>query len=191
LACQGFNRALRFMAEQGVAPKVPLRIVMAERFPERYQKYGVENMHGFYDTDTREVYIKSWRRFAQTPAENTPLGVAPSRELLVSYIAHEAGHHFSVQGYGAAPRLIPRAQGEYISYSLQLATMEGGLREELMRRFRERGRGGFESVSEVSLTLHDMDPQGFAVKSYLFFTAPAGAAALRDMMAAQVPDSGF
>lgn len=36
-----------------------------------------------------------------------------------------------------------------------------------------------------------MDPQSFAVKSYLFFTTPAGLQAMRDMMAGKVQDSGF
>ncbi|MBI5240744.1 MAG: hypothetical protein HY926_09750 [Elusimicrobia bacterium] len=191
LACQGFKRALRFMAEQGAAPKTPVNIVIADRFPERYAKYGVDNMHGFYDTDTREVHMKSYRRFAQTPPESTPLGVAPSRELLVSYIAHEVGHHISVQAYAGAAKLIPHAHGEFISYSLQLATMEESLREELVRLYRMDGRGGFGSTDQINMTIHDMDPQAFAVKSYLFFTAPEGKAALRGMLAGTVPDAGL
>lgn len=190
-ACQGFKRALRFMAEQGAAPKTPVKIIIADRFPQRYDKYGVDNMHGFYDTDTREVYLKSYRRFAQTPPENTPLGVSPSRELWVSYIAHEVGHHISVEAYAGPARLIPHAQGEYISYSLQLATMDAGLREELVSRYRKDGRGGFESADQINMTLHDMDPQAFAVKSYLFFATDAGKAALRGMLAGKVPDSPF
>ena len=191
LACQGFKRALRFMTEQGAAPKTPVKIILADRFPERYAKYGVENMHGFYDTDTHEVYLKSYRRFAQTPPENTPLGISPSRELLTSYIAHEVGHHISVQAYAGTARLIPHAQGEYISYSLQLATMDAGLREELVGRYRKDGRGGFESPDQIGMTLHDMDPQAFAVKSYLFFATDAGKDPLRGMLAGKVPDSGL
>jgi hypothetical protein len=107
--------------------------------------------------------------------------------LLVSYIAHEVGHHISVQAYAGPARLIPHAQGEFISYSLQLATMEAGLREELVRRYQKDGRGGFESADQINITLHDMDPQAFAVKSYLFSVTDAGRAALRDMVAGKVP----
>ncbi len=84
LACEGFQRARRFMAERGHRAGAKLSILVAERFPERYRKQVgdlIDNMHGFYDTDTREVHMKTLGRFLRTPAERTPQEVGPSREL--------------------------------------------------------------------------------------------------------------
>ncbi|MBI5623347.1 MAG: hypothetical protein HY924_06175 [Elusimicrobia bacterium] len=186
-ACEGFSRAERFMAERGYPMKARLTIHVLDRFPESYRKISpiIDNVHGFYDTDTDEVYIKTFRVFAKTPPDATPLGVAPSRELWTSYIAHEAGHHISIRAYAAAPKLIPREQGEFISYALQLATMAEPQRKELVRRFKAEGRTAFESADQIQLLLHDMDPQGFAVRSYLFFITPAGEKALTDFMSAR------
>lgn len=189
LGCEGAGRAARFMAARGFAAKQPVRILLVDRFPERYARHGVENMHGFYDTDTREVYLKSLRRFLKTPPDAVPLGVAPTRELLVSFVAHEVGHHISIEAYAKAPRLIPRAHGEFISYALQLATMERSAREDLLERFRKEGGAAFAGVEQITLFMHDVDPQRFALKSYLFFATPEGSRALGEMINAAVPSA--
>ncbi|MEK7744578.1 MAG: DUF6639 family protein [Elusimicrobiota bacterium] len=194
LACEGFQRARRFMAERGYRAKDRLRILVAERFPERYRKQVgdlLDNMHGFYDTDTREVHMKTLRRFLRTPADRTPQGVGPSRELYISYIAHEAAHHISVQAYARAPKLPPRAQGEFISYSLQLETMAEPLRREIVRRFRASGGSAFSGMEAVNDFSHDADPGGFAVRSYLFLKGTDGEAVLRAFMEGKIEPSGF
>ncbi|MEK9144614.1 MAG: DUF6639 family protein [Elusimicrobiota bacterium] len=194
LACEGFQRARRFMTERGYRAGAKLRILAAERFPERYRKQVgdlIDNMHGFYDTDTREVHMKKLGRFLRTPAERTPQGVGPSRELYISYIAHEAAHHISVQAYARAPKLPPRAQGEFISYSVQLETMAEPLRREIVRRFQASGGSAFSGVEAVNDFAHDADPGGFAVRSYLFLKGTDGEAALRAFMEGKVEPSGF
>lgn len=185
LACEGFRRALGFMKARGYEPKSKLKIIAADRFPDRYREQVgdlIDNMHGFYDTDTREVYMKSLAWFMKSDPANTPLGVGPSRELYVSYFAHEAGHHLSVQAFAKAPALIPRPHGEFISYALQLDTMAEGLRADILKRFEASGGGAFSSVDSINAFAHDADPQTFAVKSYLFLKGPEGEKTLRGFM---------
>ena len=194
LACEGFRRALGFMLARGYQPKSKLTIIAADRFPDRYREMVgdlIDNMHGFYDTDTREVYMKSLRWFMESEAERTPLGVGPSRELYVSYFAHEAGHHLSVQAFAKAPQLIARPHGEFISYALQLETMAEGLKNNLFKRFEAAGGGAFSSVESINGFAHDADPQSFAVKSYLFLKGPEGEKTLQGFMDAKIePPAG-
>ncbi|HAH07402.1 MAG TPA: hypothetical protein DCM05_12935 [Elusimicrobia bacterium] len=195
LACEGFRRALGFMLARGYQPKSKLTIIAADRFPDRYREMVgdlIDNMHGFYDTDTREVYMKSLRWFMESEAERTPLGVGPSRELYVSYFAHEAGHHLSVQAFAKAPQLIARPHGEFISYALQLETMAEGLKNNLFKRFEAAGGGAFSSVESINGFAHDADPQSFAVKSYLFLKGPEGEKTLQGFMDAKIePPAAF
>ncbi|NTV34529.1 MAG: hypothetical protein HGA50_14730 [Deltaproteobacteria bacterium] len=50
-------------------------------------------MYGFYETDSDEVYMRSWKHFSGLPADRLLMGMTPSQGLYMTYFAHEVGHH--------------------------------------------------------------------------------------------------
>jgi hypothetical protein len=199
-ACSGFARAASFMRERGYTSLKPLTIRVAARFPEHYYQavnpdgspmYDMDNMYGFYESDTAEVFMKTYAQFAKLPADRMLYGIAPSRELYASYVAHEAAHHISILGYKGAGK-IPRVQTEFISYAAQMDTMEPGLRGEVLKLFSADGGRPFPGEDSISEMQYGFDPQGFTVKSWLFLKDPAGTDTMDKIMTGRLSEpTGF
>jgi hypothetical protein len=190
MACDGAGRALRFMGERGFKPPKPVTIRIAGRFPARYTeaknpdgspKYHLEDVYGFYETDTSEVFMKTFAEFSKLPPDSMAMGMAPTRELYASYVAHEVAHHVSLLGYRGQGKM-PRVQTEFLSYVAQMETLAPTVREELLRRFKAAGGGSIDSAGQIGELIYSMDPQGFMIKSWVFFKGPEGAKTLDDIM---------
>lgn len=180
-ACRGLRRASAFLESLGVSPKGKVRIVFTEEYPERFVRMGVtpDRVHGFVDPDTLDVYMSPFSRFSGLPKENTLLELGPSEELYLSYVAHEILHALAGQNYGDRSRKMPKILSEYAAYSGQLATMDESLRGKVLEAFRAKRWEPFEGPQDIHLGYHDMNPHGFAVKSYLYHLTPEGAEYLR------------
>ncbi|MFA5140227.1 MAG: DUF6639 family protein [Elusimicrobiota bacterium] len=181
IACKGLRRAEAFMASLGYPPKAKVRISFTEDYPERFVKMGVtpDRVHGFVDPDTLDVYMSPFARFSKLPAENTLLDLGASEEMFVSYVAHEILHVLAGQNYGGSSKKMPKILSEYAAYAGQLATMDEPLRQKVLEAFRVRKWEPFEGPQDVNLGYHNMNPHGFAVKSYLYHLTPEGREYLR------------
>jgi hypothetical protein len=178
------------MEKEGWPLPKPLTIRIADRFPERYYqavnadgspKYDLDNVYGFYESDTAEVFMQTYAQFSKLPADRMIMGMRPSPELYASFISHEVSHHIAVLAYRGSGT-IPRVQTEFISYTVQMETMAPAVRKEALQRFRAEGKEPIDSSDRIDELYYSMDPQGFTLKSWLFFRSPEGAGILNSIM---------
>lgn len=161
-ACRGAADAVGFLRGHGLDTGVPLEINILEECVER---------HGWPvmgQTDTRVMRIEVLSYDAcQRAARNHPiLGVPMSRELHSSFVAHEVAH--AIARYNFADNRPPVAAHEYIAYVTQFATMDPGLRQQVLEHHRNPA---WESLDDISETVYLLGPEVFAVKSYRHFLA--------------------
>ena len=185
LVCQGFRQGRQFMEALGYHPKKPINLFVVKKFPE---KLGVAeaDVHGCVDMDTLDIYMTPFRLFSQLSPDKTLMDVGPGKELYISYVAHEVNHPIAAQNYADTSKKLPKVQAEYIAYASQLATMDEALRQEVLKRFRDKNWDPFEGPSDITLDYHDMNPNGFAVKSYLYFQTPEGKKLVHDYINAKI-----
>lgn len=135
---------------------------------------------GSYDAKHDRIEILSYEAALKVLPHRPAFGIKMSPELYRSFVAHEIAHAIANVNFARPPVVSAH---EYIAYTVQLATMPESLRAAIIRNVDTEG---FDHPKEVDEMLLAVDPNLFAVKSYLHFARPQnGALAFEQLLTGQ------
>lgn len=184
--CDSIASAKKFFENLNIESDVSIELHISDSLQEGIidESITFERVFGFVHPETLIAYMASWQT-TQTMHDNFH-GYSFQKAHYDSIIAHEVGHIISLRHYQKLfnMELMPKEQAEYLSYALQLEAMPKELRDELVDNF---PWPMFEDVQEINLGYHDLNPYGFAVKSYLYFNTPLGLSYANLILQTQVP----
>lgn len=186
LACAGVTRAISFFKQWNLQSEKPIEIIIAEDIsPLRVEQgFSWEIVYGFLDPRDLRVYMGP---YALVNKNSGLMSLPFSEEFYISYVAHEVTHILAQHFYGHACKLMPKEQQEYIAYFSQISTLNPELRKEIIDAFAEKRWEPFAGIHDIHPGYHDMNPAGFAVKSYIYGSTPEGQKVFRDYLAGTVP----
>jgi hypothetical protein len=157
IACEAARDAIEFLSSQGMDVSGDIAIDLVTTLPAVASRSAAG------------CYIESERRavallYSQFKVSKTWFGIPINRSLYRSLVSHEVAHlvaHYNFK----TPKPTIQAK-EYIAYVTQLATMESGLRRQIMSHFDCKA---FESDWQMYSTIYLFDCMGFGVRAYLHF----------------------
>jgi hypothetical protein len=176
-ACEAVAEATAFLGGFGLDTRLGLKVV----FVDPVAPAAGEPAWGLFDGATGAVRVIPFA--TRPPRARRPLGLPWDRALHRSLIVHELAH--AIARHNAEGRRLSVAAQEYIAYVTQLATLPAPHRRVLLARSHY---GAFEHPGAITSLYFYLDPDAFAVKSYLHFRAlehPAGF--VRGLVAGTVP----
>lgn len=174
-ACDGAQRAIRFMGQAGLQPPASATVDIVEQLPGDMKGLAV----GCYARDTRRIALLSYPAFE---AGGRWFRLPASRELYRSAAAHEMAH--AVVACNAGPVPLPVPAHEYVAYVVMFATMDPALRERVLARF---PGAGFDNILQINTIVYISNPSQFAVDAWRHYLKRRDRAGwLRDMVAGRV-----
>jgi hypothetical protein len=134
---------------------------------------------GFYDFRRKLVEITS----ADSPfrEDRRPWGMKWGKELSFSILQHELAHMSIGEILGTDFANLSQPWHELLAYAIQFDLMDPAMRDEILRTY--RSALAFERPEQVNPLIHAMDPDAFAVRSYLYMKENGGDALIRDILA--------
>jgi hypothetical protein len=119
---------------------------------------------GAYSLQNKTIAILTLEQALRQNRDHTLFGLPLDEGLYRSVVVHEMAHAIAEQNFAIAdPSLVAQ---EYLAYVAQLATLESGLREKILRGFE---LSPYEGIDEMSSVYYQMAPACFGVKAYLHF----------------------
>lgn len=112
----------------------------------------------------------------------------------LSYVVHEVSHVVTLYNYQMRfPGVtMPVEQSEFIAYTAQMSLLPSSIAEKVLSRFQDKRWQPFNDEQEVSQVYHQMNPFGFAVKSYIYAQTDEGEIYMRNILEGRVPkNSGY
>jgi hypothetical protein len=180
--CDGAAAAIRFFSDHGVATTRQICISLRAA-----DTVGFANHIGWYDATTRRIELLNLAQAQRQCRFASPFGMEMDPELYKSFVVHEVSHAITDQHFhrGSASRLTQ----EYLAYVAQLTTMAPKHRSAIMQRYPLQP---FTSMNEMTLLYYALNPNAFAVKSFLHFERQDDQSGLiRDLLSGAVrPGNG-
>lgn len=140
-------------------------------------------VHGYFDTDDHSIHITHFDSASQK--ERMPWGLVWSEAMAESFLLHEISHLFAISYMGDAFRELPHFWQEFLAYSIQIELMEPGLKQRLLQF--SGGAKAFDNPESVTSFHYQMDPEGYALRSYLSYAAWGGPKFLKDLIDLKIP----
>lgn len=164
IGCDGAAAAVRFMAGLGLKTDTPIHIQIKPLITLRAEGSYSLAAHGQYNAATNEIHIVAFDHSSRPEQRRTAFGLPLDEQLQRSFIIHEVTHAVAQQNFAAARP--PRVSHEYIAYVAQISTLPEALRTRILARYQTEG---FADDSAISPILYEINPDMFAIKSYLHF----------------------
>ena len=134
---------------------------------------------GCYVHRTRTVHVLTLDRYL---ARGNWFNVPTSPALYRGLVAHEVAH--AIVGCHLGDRLLPAAAHEYVAYVAMFATMDAGLREQLLSAM---PLDEMEHDDEINDLRYAFDPMRFGVEAYRHWRRqPDGMAFLGEVIGGRV-----
>ncbi len=156
-ACDVATGAIQFMRSHGFTTENPLRVRIVEHLPSR--PYAIDL--GQFDARTAQIKVLSYEHCREITRKQAPFQLSMSPALHKSFITHELAHAIAHENF-SIPKPSREAH-EYIAYTVQLASMDSALREEILALYPV---DAFGDESEITSMYLGLNPAAFAVKSY-------------------------
>jgi hypothetical protein len=160
MVCELADDALRFMQVRGM--HVPPRLTTVH-VVDRLSRAQFASTIGTFDAANNRIEVLTYEAAHRLMPEHPAFGVPMNFDLYRSFVAHELAHAIAHPNFVRRP--VASAH-EYIAYTVQLASMPPALRETVLRNVPTQAFGHPREIDEVMLAI---DPNRFAVKSYLHF----------------------
>lgn len=179
LVCDGAREAAGFLDGLNLAaPQTPILIELVRHLPPDVRRDAV----GVYAIRSPRLLVLELPVFL---ARGTWMGVATSRTLYRSVVAHEVAHALVAAHLGA--RALASAGHEYLAYVTMFATMDGPTRDAVLAAVPGEG---FTQDTEINDLRYALDPMRFGVEAYRhWLRQPDGERFLRRVIDGQVvPD---
>ena len=125
------------------------------------------------------VYLPT---FAMKQSASGLMDLPIEEELYTSYATHEASHTINQTLYAHECKMMPGAQQEYLAYITQLSTLKESTIKEVVDRFYGRKWTAFDTKNQINPMMHAFNPQGFAVRSYLYHNVPEGSHLFKEFL---------
>jgi hypothetical protein len=171
----GIKRAVHCYKEMGFYEKsFPLEVYVLKTLPEYITKRGItfNSVYAFVDRNDNKIFIPSYKLFKSS---NTGImGLKLNREFYMTYITHEVSHVLTEHYLIKLGKTISSESHEFISYTIQLKTMNGKLRDNILKEFKNKKWHPYESIKEINYEYYLFNANGFAVKSFLFYQTYEG-----------------
>ena len=167
LACAGAADAVGFLAQQGFTVDTVMQIDIRDIVFLHAQEKPSFRVLGQFDADLNLILVTSTAGQRQMAAEKPIFGVPYDEALFRSVVAHEVAHAIAEDNFQMTEP--SRLAHEYIAYIVQIATMPARLRYQV---FDHHQVPAFDSEVEINPMVYGLNPDVFAVKSYLHFRRP-------------------
>jgi len=155
LACDGAREAAHFLDGLNLfAPQTPILIELVRRLPPDVRRDAV----GVYAMRSQRLLVLELPVFL---ARRTWMGVATSRTLYRSVVAHEVAHALVAAHLGA--RALASAGHEYLAYVTMLASMDAVLRDRVLSAL---PNDDLQHDAEINDLRYALNPARFGVESY-------------------------
>ena len=118
--------------------------------------------YGYFDTDTNTIHMVHFNSLQEK--DHVIWNLKWSDELAASFLLHETTHLVVVTYMGDRFRSISHVAHEFMAYAVQLSLMDAKLRAKVLKL---NPNTPFENPDYVSPLVYQMDPNGFAISSYL------------------------
>jgi hypothetical protein len=179
LVCPALQSVMSYFSEKGVVfPVKEFKVVFSPslkiKLPDFDEAFLV---HGLYDSRTNIVYLTS----GEGQLERKPFGIAWDSRFLRSYLEHELTHFLVISLLPDAKNLTA-AWHEYLAYTTQISLLPEDLREQVTAN-----QKAFTDRAIISNMIYGMDPEGFAVRSFLGMEALGGDDLIRDLVSGRNP----
>lgn len=164
--CRGVSELRGFLASIGIAlpAAVTVRVAGGEAAPAL--EAGAV---GHYDGARHEVLMRSCGEVAAQTVPRLPEASSDGeRAVWRSYVVHELAH----AAIHASCTNARRAAHEYVAVVAQFLSLPDALRAAILARHPDVEPFGRED--EISDVYYEIDPQRFAVKSWLHYRQPQG-----------------
>jgi hypothetical protein len=161
--CPAVKIAVCFWAESGLSISLPLQVKIVDSLAS---VHGV-GKYGQYRAQPDLIEILSYEATGRMLGNKSMFGVSFNEEIYSSFVIHEVTHaivHLNFLSF--TPSFVAH---EYIAYVAQLATMSGGTRRKILKWAPVEG---FTDEHEISWTYLGLNPEYFAIKSYLHYMRP-------------------
>jgi hypothetical protein len=173
IVCGAARQATEFLTSHGFQVKDAATVSIVDKLTAT----DLPSSIGAYTPATHHAEVLSYESAAKQLPERPAFGVPMNPALYRSFIVHEIAHAIADANFVRRP--VAPAH-EYIAYTTQLATMPEELRNTILHNV---DTDGYEHLKEVGDMLLMMDPNRFAVKSYLHFMQPQnGSAAFEQLL---------
>jgi len=157
--CRAVEDAIIFMRAQDLKQRAPVTIRLVDKLGET----SVASAVGTFNGRNASIEVLTYEAAVQLLPDRPAFGIPMNPSLYRSFIVHEVAHAIAHPNFVRKPQV---AAHEYIAYSAQLATMPEELRAAVLKNV---DTDGYDHLKEVGDLLLAVDPNRFAVKSYLHF----------------------
>ncbi len=156
-ACTSLDKILAYFKSIGVDVTPKITFVFEDKV-ETPQGLA----YGYFDTDTNSIHMVHFG----SPQEKDQVvwNLKWNDEIAASFLLHETTHLVVVTYMGERFRSISHVAHEFMAYSVQLLLMDQKLRAKVLKL---NQNSAFETPDYVSPMVYQMDPNGFAISSYL------------------------
>ncbi len=163
-ACEAFSRVKTYLIDEH---KLRLRekvlIVFSDNSAVEFGQHSYR-VFGVYDREARQIRMTSfssaWLHDEGIFIYNRPI----SREMHISLLVHELAHSILADNYHTNSRGF--ASEEYLAYSVQFATMNTTLRDEVLALNPVEPFATTDDITDLYLMFN---PHEFALRAYLHF----------------------
>lgn len=163
-ACEAFRRVRAYLLDEHKLRLLePVLIIFADRATADFGQHSYRVL-GVNDREARQIrmtsFSSSWLHDAERSIYNMPI----SREMHISLLVHELTHSILTDNYQTNSRGF--ASEEYLAYSVQFATMNATLRDEILSLNPMKPFATTDDITDLYLMFN---PHEFALRAYLHF----------------------
>ena len=180
-ACEAFSRVKAYLLdEHKLRLREPVLIMFSDRATADFGQHSYRVL-GVNDREARQIRMTSFASAWLHDEERLVYNIPMSKELHISLLVHELAHSILADNYQTNSRGF--ASEEYLAYSVQFATMNATLRDEILALNPMEPFATTDDITDLYLMFN---PHEFALRAYLHF-AREGAT----RMLSQVLSGGF
>lgn len=163
-ACEAFSRVKNYLLdEHKLRLREPVLIIFADRATADFGQHSYRVL-GFYDRRSRQIQMTSFSSAWLHDEERLIYNIPMSKELHISLLVHELAHSILADNYQTNSRGF--ASEEYLAYSVQFATMNATLRDEILALNPMEPFATTDDITDLYLMFN---PHEFALRAYLHF----------------------
>jgi hypothetical protein len=161
--CSSTEKAIGFLRSIGLHTSGQVRIKLVRHISHaRYH-----SLFGSYEPAIQQVMILDYAEAAQrSEGKQKIMGIDLTEDLWCSFAAHELAHVISKPYLNAG--VTTHTAAEYIAFVTQFTVLSPETREMILSAYHDVH--AYNSLEEMSETYYLLDPNRFAVKSYLHFS---------------------
>lgn len=181
-SCMGLEKLLSYFQSMGIKKEPQLHLIFQDEVYLPGGMFGEKvQVHGYFDTDTNEIYMTHLE--AKSEQQRRPWNQEWTKAMSSSMLWHEMTHLLAINYMGKDFKRLNHAWHELIAYSVQFELMDASLRKQILA---QKEYQPFTDVSEVSSELYEMNPEVFAIISYLSVQKWGGSSFLKRLLDNQV-----